>query len=73
MSSGTREYLESSWTTIPSEYTTAENEDLQLTIKRDGSGVYIGNFDAIVSNMSQISDVAYRRPATRLSTGPRVP
>ena len=73
MSSGTREYLESSWTTIPSEYTTAENEDLQLTIKRDGSGVYIGNFDAIGSNMSQISDVAYRRRATHLSTEPRVP
>jgi hypothetical protein len=51
--------VESIWTTIPREYTTPKNESLQLTVKRDRGGIYIGNFGP-GTTMSQISDVAWR-------------
>jgi len=73
MSSGSerqRDFFESRWTTIPREYSTNENEDIQLTIKRDRSGIYIGNFGDAGENMSQISDVAYRiAPAYQIAPG----
>ena len=60
-----RSYFESKWTTIPREYVTEQDEHLRLTIKRDRSSIYIGNFDEPAGRepshkMSRISDVAYR-------------
>jgi hypothetical protein len=61
-------FWRSAWTTVPREYAAAnEDEDLQITMRRNRGRIYIGNYDDFYKNMSQISDVAWRLPPKRAS------
>jgi hypothetical protein len=57
-------YWKSHWATVPREYAAAnEDEDLQLTVRRNRGGISIGDYDDPDTNMSQISDWAWRLPS----------
>ena len=56
--------VKSLWTTVPSAYTTEQNEDLEITITRVGYDIFTGNRAAPASKKpDQISDVAWRLPS----------
>ena len=57
-----REWLLSVSTPIPAHLQDEENGNLDIAIKRDRSGIYVGNNGGFGSNRRQISDVAWRLP-----------
>ena len=59
-----KSYVKSTWATVPPAYTTTEqNEDLEITITREGAAIFASNrADPQKKKPDRISDVAWRLP-----------